>query len=199
MNTWNFDGPELTGDNDHDVRQHSTKLKGKKIALFITASIAAYRTPDLVREFRRHGAEVRVFATPSALEFVSSQSIEWTSLRHVVSSLSADAEHLEGDFAYDLFLISPASYNTINKMALGIADNAVTTALACAIGCLEQRKTPIIITPCMNGIMHNSILIESMQKLQSLGCAFIKPRQEDGKNKLPEISVIIEFCCRLLD
>lgn len=199
MQHWNFERPTEHKSDDHAVTISSDRLKGKKIALFISASIASYRTPDLVREFRRHGAEVRVFATPAALDFVSPQSIEWTSLRHVVSSLSADAEHLEGDYAYDLFLLSPASYNTINKVALGIADNAVTTALACAIGCLEQRGTPIVIAPCMNGIMHNSILVESMKKLRDLGCSFIKPRQEEGKNKLPEIPSIIKHCCELLD
>ena len=49
----------------------------------------------------------------------------------------------------------------------------------------------------MNGIMHNSILTESMKKLYSLGVSFIKPRQEDGKNKLPEISEIVDKCIEL--
>lgn len=198
MSEWNFTPPTKSDLSDHEVRSASSALSGKSIALMISGSIAAYRCPDLIRELRKHGASVKVFASESALQFVTETTLEWTSLHSVVSSLSADAEHLESDYPFDLFLVAPATYNSINKMACGIADSALSTALSCALGCLEQQNTPILIAPCMNGIMHNSILTESMTKLDSLGVSFIKPRQEDGKNKLPEISELVNKCIEVL-
>jgi len=194
MSEWNFSPPAFSDLSDHAVKPRSQALSGKNIALFISGSIAAYRCPDLIRELRKNGASVTVFASESALNFVSETSLHWTSTHPVITSLSADAEHLESDYPYDLFLIAPASYNSINKMAQGIADNALSTAMACALGCLEFRKTPILIAPCMNGIMHNQILVDSMKRLADLGVKFIQPRQEDGKNKLPEINTLVNDC-----
>ncbi|WDE96652.1 flavoprotein [Lentisphaera profundi] len=198
MSEWNFSAPTLSNLSDHAVSPHSKALAKKKIALFISGSIAAYRCPDLIRELRKHGAEVQVFASESSLNFVSEVSLHWTSTNPVIKSLSADAEHLESDYPFDLFLIAPASYNSINKMATGIADSALSTASACALGCLEHKGTPILIAPCMNGIMHNQILVESMKKLHSMGVQFIQPRQEDGKNKLPDIAIITTQCIKAL-
>ena len=198
MSEWNFTPPKKSDLSDHDVQSSSTALSGKRIALMISGSIAAYRCPDLIRELRKNGASVQVFASESALQFVTETTLEWTSLNPVVSSLSADAEHLESDYPFDLFLVAPATYNSINKMACGIADSALSTALSCALGCLEQKGTPILISPCMNGIMHNSILMESMKKLHNLGVQFLKPRQEDGKNKLPEITELANKCIEVL-
>ncbi len=198
MQDWDLSSPPTSEKQDHDVQIVSHALAKKKIALFISGSIAAYRCPDLIRELRKNGASVKVFASKSALNFVSSMSLEWTSLSPVVSCLTADAEHLENNFDFDLFLAAPATYNSINKLAQGIADNALSTALACALGRSEQSHTPFLISPCMNGIMHNSILIESMKSLNSRGIQFLKPRQEDGKNKLPESAVIIDACIKSL-
>lgn len=198
MSEWNFTPPPLSKLSDHAVRSDSQALAGKTIALFISGSIAAYRCPDLIRDLRKHGAQVQVFVSKSALNFVSEMSLHWTSTKAVIKSLSADAEHLESDYPYDLFLMAPASYNSINKMAQGIADSALSTAMACALGCLEFKQTPILISPCMNGIMHNKILVDSMKRLNSLGVDFIPPRQEDGKNKLPEITAITQQCIQVL-
>ena len=196
MQEWDFSAPKSSHLKDHDVALYSQKLKDKKIALFISGSIAAYRCPDLIRGLRKHGSSIKVFASSSALQFVSPMTLEWTSCSSIVTNLSADAEHLEGDYDYDMFLAAPASYNSINKLSQGIADNALSTAMACALGCHETRKTPFIIVPCMNGIMHNSIFVESCKKLQNKGIQFIAPRQEDGKNKLPEIEQIIQYCIK---
>lgn len=198
MSEWNFTPPPLSKLNDHAVSSHSQLLTGKKIALFISGSIAAYRCPDLIRELRKNGAQVQVFVSKSALSFVSEMSLHWTSTKPIIKSLSGDAEHLESDYPYDLFLMAPATYNSINKMAQGIADSALSTAMACALGCLEFKNTPILIAPCMNGIMHNQILVDSMKRLNGLGVKFIPPRQEDGKNKLPEITTITEHCIQVL-
>ena len=72
-----------------------------------------------------------------------------------------------------------------------IGVSAVTLAFSTALGQLEKSRAQIFISPCMHGNMHNSILQNSMQKLQELGITLLKPRQEDGKNKLPEPQEIV--------
>ena len=198
MQDWDFSAPPLSDLNDHDVEAVSQKLAGKSIALLICGSIAAYRSPDLIRELRRHGASVQVFASKPALLLVSELVLSWTSGNKVVKGLSADAEHLESDATYDLVLVAPASYNSINKFACGIADDIIPLAFSSALGRLERGDGQIAIAPCMNGQMHNSILVDNMKRLASLGVQFIAPRQEDGKNKLPEIPSLITDVLNLL-
>lgn len=191
MINWDFSAPELSTLKDNDVSAISQSLAGKNIALLICGSIAAYRAPDIVRILRKHGATVQVYASRSALSFVSANSLEWSSGNKVISDLSADAEHLEGKFDFDLFMMAPATYNSINKMAQGIADDVIPLVMAVAAGLLERGKTKVAIAPCMNGVMHNSILVENMKKLANIGVQFITPLQEDGKNKLPEIADLV--------
>ncbi len=193
---WDFSPPSLSDLSDRDVSLSSDSLKFKKLAVLMTASIAAYRMVDFVRELRRQGADVWVFATHEALEYVSKRSLEWASLHQVIDSFSAESPHLSYDF--DLYLVIPATYNTLNKMANGVADNVVLTLFASALGKLEKQKSQIMVAPAMHGTMHNSILTQSLQKLASLGVEVLKPRQENGKNNLPAFEVIIAEAIRLL-
>ncbi|MCH2206702.1 MAG: hypothetical protein MK132_12635 [Lentisphaerales bacterium] len=188
---WDLSKPQSSNFKDQDVSLKDSSLAGYNICLGICGSIAAYKGPDIIRELRSHGATVQAFVSKSALNFVTEMALEWTSSKPVVSSLSANAEHLGGDKEFDLYLFAPATYSSINKMAAGIADTPVTLAFSAALGQLEKSKAQIFISPCMHGNMHNSILQNSMQKLQELGITFLKPRQEDGKNKLPEPQEIV--------
>ncbi|MCB9738204.1 MAG: hypothetical protein H6747_02980 [Deltaproteobacteria bacterium] len=172
-------------DGDRAVRSESDALAGKVVALVVCGGIAAYRTPDLCRSLRRHGAEVRAYCTPAALQFVTETAIEWTALRPPVVRLGGDAAHVE-QADVDLWLVAPASYSTLNKMAAGIADNAATTALATAIGRLERGASRILVAPTMHGDMLNSIVRASLAKLANLGVEVIPPRPRDGKALLPE-------------
>jgi phosphopantothenoylcysteine decarboxylase / phosphopantothenate---cysteine ligase len=184
--TWDLQKPNNSQLKDHAIEFTDDKLKNFTVCLGICGSIAAYKSPDIIRELRKHGATVTAFASPSALNFVTKMALEWTSTNEVISSLSADAEHLGGEQNFNLYLFAPATYSTINKMANGIADTSVTIAFASALGALESKQASIFISPCMHGSMHNQILTRSMEKLQKMGVQFIRPRQEDGKNKLPE-------------
>lgn len=184
--SWDLQAPKPSSLSDREVSRSGNKLSGKNICLLLSGSIAAYKGPDIARELRRQGAEVTFVASESALNFVTPMTLEWTSGNKPVISLSADAEHLGGDKQYDLYIMAPASYNSINKFAAGIADTPLTISLASALGLLKQKKSRIFICPCMHGSMHNDILTQSLKKLRDLGVEILKPRQEDGKNKLPE-------------
>ncbi|MBM4344151.1 MAG: hypothetical protein FJ100_12350 [Deltaproteobacteria bacterium] len=176
-------------DGDRAVRAQSRALAGKTVALLLSGGIAAYRAPDVCRALRAAGARVYVYATPTALQFVAADALQWTALSPVVTALDGRAQHVE--HAPDAYLVAPATYSTLNKVAAGVADNAVTTALASALGRLEQGDAKVLLAPTMHGSMVNSILRESLAKLANLGCVVIPPRAEDGKAKLPEVDVLV--------
>lgn len=183
---WNL-GELLPG--DRAVQLTSRALADHIIALLVCGGIAAYRSPGLVRELRRAGATVHVFVTPTALQFVTVDALQWTSLHPVVSALDGRAQHVETQPT--LYLVAPATYSTINKVAHGIADNAVTTTLASALGVLEQGRARILIAPTMHGSMVNAILRQSLAKLANLGCTIVPPRAQDGKAALPEDAELV--------
>lgn len=195
---WDLSPPQISELIDRDVDSKGRHLKGKRIALLITGSIAAYRTPDLVRELRREGAEVVAYVSKESLKYVTRDTLEWATLNPVIENLTSKSEHLSDSEPFDAYLVAPATYNVINKTAQGIADNVITSTLASAIGKLEREKKPILIAPAMHGSMHNTILIESMLRLQKLGVTMIPPRQENGKNNLSSLSVIVASTIRSL-
>ncbi len=188
---WNFDPPDYSEITDREVLLTGSYLSEKRVALLITGSIAAYRVPELIRLLRKEGADVTVFATSGGLRYVSKEALEWCSQNQVIDSFSLEAEHLNDSNPFDAFLVVPASYNSINKAALGIADSVVTTAIAVAIGRMEREGTPILFAPAMNGVMHNSILTSSLNLLNEMGAIIIPPNQIHGKNKLASFELIV--------
>lgn len=181
-------GTPLAG--DRAVQAHSSRLNGVRVALLVTGGIAAFRIPALVRELRRHGADVYTYVTPTALQFVTRDALEWTSLHPVVEALDGRAQHVEHQ--PDVYLVAPASYSTIGKFANGIADNAVTTALASAMGLLESGKAQVLLAPTMHGSMLNGICRDNLAKLANLGVQVIPPLGRDGKALLPEDAKLID-------
>ena len=145
----------------------------------------------MIRELRRFGAEVVVFASQEGLQYVAKPALEWTSLHQVIDQFTSDSEHLSDSAPFDAYLVCPATYNTINKMANGIADSVITSTLASALGKIEQQRTKVLVVPTMHGSMHNRILVESLKKLTQLGVNIVPPRQENGKNNLPEIEILV--------
>lgn len=121
-------------------------LQGKKIILAITGSIAAYKTPQLVRLLVKAGAEVQVIMTNAAADFVSPLALSTVSKRDVFSSVSNGAHwnnHVHLGRWADVLLIAPASANTIAKMAHGLCDNMVLAVYLSAI-------CPVILAPAMD-------------------------------------------------
>jgi phosphopantothenoylcysteine decarboxylase / phosphopantothenate---cysteine ligase len=123
-------------------------IANKNILLGITGGIAAYKTPDLVRKLKAQGANVRVVITASAAEFVSALALQAVS-GHSVSCdlLDKDAEaamgHIELARWADILLIAPTTANFMAKLALGLADDLLSTL------CIATTA-PIFIAPAMN-------------------------------------------------
>ncbi len=196
MEDWHFTPPPISDLGDREVPLVGEHLRGKRVALLITGGIAAMKVPLLARALRKQGADVVAFTSEAALRYTTIDALEWSTTNQVVTQLTAAAEHLSDRDPFHVYLLAPATYNTINKMALGIADGVITSTLASAIGRMEQGKTKIIIAPTMHGSLHNSILTESLQKLHRLGIKIIPPREDYGKHNLPSEEVIVTEVCR---
>ena len=195
---WKIDPPPPSQLTDRDVRLTGSHLSGKRVALLITGSIAAYRMPDLVRDFRREGADVVVYATNEGLRYVAKEALEWCSQNPVIDRFTSEAEHLSDVTPFDVFVVAPASYNILNKAALGIADCVVSSAIAAALGRMERMGIPLLFAPAMHGSMHNKILTRSMQTLQEMGVSLIPPTQAHGKNNLASLELIVAATIRSL-
>lgn len=128
-------------------------LQGKRVLLGITGSIAAYKSAYLVRDLIKAGAEVQVILTPTASEFVTPLTLGTLSKRPVLTDLVKDADHgvwnnhVELGLWADVFLIAPASANTLAKMASGEADNLLLTTYL-------SSKCLVFFAPAMDLDMH---------------------------------------------
>ncbi len=195
MKEWDMTPPPLSDLGDHDVFPLGNHLVGKRIALMVTGGIAAMKAPLIARSLRQQGAEVVAYVSTEALRYTTTDALEWSTTNSVVAQLSAHSEHLSDSTPFDLFLVAPATYNTINKMANGIADGVITTTLGSAIGRMEQGKSKVLIAPTMHNSLHNTILTESLKKLKAMGVQIISPREANGKHNLPhEITITAEVC-----
>jgi phosphopantothenoylcysteine decarboxylase/phosphopantothenate--cysteine ligase len=139
-------------------------LQGKKIVLGITGGIAAYKTPELVRRLKDHGADVRVVMTSAAQAFITPLTLQAVSANAVSDSLlDTQAElamgHIELAKWADFVLIAPATADSIARITSGMANDLLTTI------CLAT-SSPIAIAPAMNQQMwHAQITQENIQKL----------------------------------
>ncbi len=192
MSHWTPQPPTPSSLGDHAVALDGTHLAGKRIALLITGGIAAMKAPMLARALRRQGAEVTAFVSDEGLRFVTAETLAWSTDRPVVSSLGPRAEHLSDSEQFHAYLVAPATYNTINKMACGIADGPLTATLASALGRLERGACAVLVCPTMHGSMHTRILTESLERLQRFGVTVVPPRDDAGKHALPdEIPIVV--------
>jgi phosphopantothenoylcysteine decarboxylase/phosphopantothenate--cysteine ligase len=141
-------------------------LQGKNIVLGITGGIAAYKTPELVRRLKDHGADVRVVMTSAAQAFITPLTLQAVSANAVSDSLlDSQAElamgHIELAKWADLVLIAPATADSIARIACGMANDLLTTI------CLAT-SAPIAIAPAMNQQMwHAEVTQENIAKLIS--------------------------------
>ena len=194
--TFTFPPPTPSTLGDHDVSPEGTHLAGRRVALLVTGGIAAMKAPFVARALRRQGAEVVAFTSAEALRYVTAETLEWSTVHPVITKLTAAAEHLSDAAPFDAYLVAPATYNSINKIALGIADGVVTSAAAAALGRMEQGRTKVLIAPTMHGSLHNSILVESLRRLHAMGVRVIRPRDDYGKHNLPDEPVLVAEVCR---
>ena len=172
-------------------------LTGKKILLGITGSIAAYKIPLLVRLLKKDGADVRVVMTPSARDFVTPLTLSTLSGNPVLSygfdeKTGKWDSHVELGLWADLFVIAPASANTMAKMAYGIADNYLLTV------CLSA-KCPIMFAPAMDLDMYkHQATQQNIKTLIERGCMFVAPSSGElasglcGEGRMEEPQKIYE-------
>ena len=139
--SWDLHRPDHLGINqsltDLDI-ESSDILKGYKIALIISGSVAAYKTPHLVRALRRLGASIHIYLSENASRFVAKDALMWCNGgTEVITTLTSKAEHLSSATPFDLYLVAPASYQTINGFATGAAHTPILATLAAALGRLK--------------------------------------------------------------
>ncbi len=169
------------------------QLKGKRIVLCVTGSVAAVQCPEIARTLMRHGADVFVVMSPMAQKIIHPYLMAWATGNPVVTELTGKIEHvaLVGQHSEmaDLVLVAPATSNTISKIAHGIDDTTVTSVVSTAFG----SSRPIIIVPAMHESMYDHpVLTENIKKLKSLGLGFVGPRIEEEKAKIAETKDIVE-------
>jgi len=193
---WDLSAPAPTTLGDRDVATTGDRLAGRRVALMVTGGIAALRSPMTARRLRREGADVVAFASEEALRYVGRDALAWATTHALVTRLSPAAEHLGDDAPFDAYLVAPATYNTINKLAVGIADNPLLATLASALGRAERGLARVLVAPTMHGTMHNRILVDNLRRLRDLGVWIVPPRQEDGKDKLPDDPVLVDHVAR---
>ncbi|MDQ4073323.1 MAG: bifunctional phosphopantothenoylcysteine decarboxylase/phosphopantothenate--cysteine ligase CoaBC [Thermoproteota archaeon] len=182
-------------DNDHpskDIKATlGTELMGKKIVICVTASVACYKSIDLIRMLIRHGAEVYVVISKSVEKFMSKDYFMWASGNRVISRLSGRLEHIDlADYGRsDFIIVYPSTANTIGKFANGIDDTPPTSILSVGLG----SGIPILISPAMHRSMYENPLIRAnIKKLESNGILFINPKIEEGKAKVVEPENIVK-------
>ncbi|MEI7661362.1 MAG: bifunctional phosphopantothenoylcysteine decarboxylase/phosphopantothenate--cysteine ligase CoaBC [Bacteroidota bacterium] len=150
-------------------------LRGKKIVVGITGSIAAYKIPFLVRLLVRAGAEVRVIMTPAATDFVTPLTLATLSQHGVITDpFKANTgewnSHVELGTWADLMIFAPVTANTLGKMVNGIADNFVITAYLSA-------KCPVYIAPAMDlDMFAHPSTVNNIRILKSFGNHIIEPQ-----------------------
>jgi len=178
------------------------ELKGKKIILGITGSIAAYKAAYLLRLLVKNGAEVQVVITPTGKEFITPLTLSTLSQKPVISGFFSANDgswnsHVDLGTWADLMVIAPATAATIGKMAHGIADNMLITTYLSA-------KCPVMLAPAMDLDMYRHPSTQSnLSILKGYGNLVIEPDtgflasglEGKGRMKEPEeiVTEIIQF------
>lgn len=150
-------------------------VRGKNILIGITGGIAAYKICELIRLFQKNGANVKAVMTPAALKFVTPLTLETLTGNKVFieqfANVDKKPEHIALCDWADVFVIAPASANTIGKIANGIADNLLTS-LACAF------KKPFVLAPAMNtGMWENHFVQQNISRLKNTGFKVVEPEE----------------------
>jgi len=176
----------------------SVMLKGKKIIIGITGSIAAYKIPFLVRLLKKQGAEVQVILTPFAKDFVTPLTLSTLTERPVLIDFFNEKDgswcsHIELGLWADLILLAPLSANTMAKMANGIADNLLLTTVLSA-------RCPVYFAPAMDLDMYkHPSTDENIKKLKSFAYKLIEPVEGElasglkGVGRLEEPEIIFDI------
>lgn len=179
-------------------------LKGKKIVLGITGSIAAYKACLIIRGLVKQGAEVQVVITPAGKEFITPITLSALTHKPVISEFFAQRDgtwnsHVDLGLWADAMLIAPCTASTLGKMANGIADNMLITTYL-------SMKAPVFFAPAMDLDMYQHPTTQAnIERLKSFGNRIIEPASGflasglEGKGRMEEPDVIVETLSRFFD
>lgn len=172
-------------------------LKGKKIVLGITGSIAAYKACLLIRQLIKRGAEVQVVITPAGKEFITPITLSALTHKPVISEFFSQRDgtwnsHVDLGLWADAMVVAPCTASTLGKMAHGIADNMLITTYL-------SMKAPVFIAPAMDLDMYRHPSTQAnMKMLLSYGNHIIEPESGflasglEGKGRMEEPEVIAD-------
>ena len=172
-------------------------LKGKKIVLGITGSIAAYKSCLIIRALIKHGAEVQVVITPSGKEIITPITLSALTHKPVISEFFSQRDgtwhsHVDLGLWADAMLIAPCTASTLGKMAHGVADNMLITTYL-------SMKAPVFIAPAMDlDMFQHPSTQANLQQLKSYGNHIIEPASGflasglEGKGRMEEPERIVE-------
>lgn len=175
----------------------STRIKGKRVLLCVGGGIAAYKSAELVRALIAAGAEVQVAMTSAATHFITPLTLQTLSGKQVATSILDAAEeatigHIAIAQSCDVVLVAPATADLIARMAAGMGDDMVTTALL-------ATTAPVVVAPAMNSIMYAHAAVRTnLAVLESRGCRIVEPDHGelacgyDGPGRLPDAPVLLE-------
>ena len=178
-------------------------LKGKKIVLGITGSIAAYKSCLIIRELIKAGAEVQVVITPAGKEFITPITLSALTQKPVISNFFSQRDgtwhsHVALGLWADAMLIAPCTASTLGKMANGIADNMLITTYL-------SMKAPVFIAPAMDLDMYqHPTTQQNIERLKSFGNHIIEPASGflasglEGKGRMEEPERIVDFVDNVL-
>lgn len=173
-------------------------LKGKKIVLGITGSIAAYKACYVIRGLIKAGAEVQVVITPAGKEFITPITLSALTQKPVISDFFSQRDgtwhsHVALGLWADAMLIAPCTASTLGKMANGIADNMLITTYL-------SMKAPVFIAPAMDLDMYqHPTTQQNIQQLRSFGNHIIEPQSGflasglEGKGRMEEPENIVAY------
>ena len=179
-------------------------LKGKKIVLGITGSIAAYKACYIIRGLVKAGAEVQVVITPAGKEFITPITLSALTQKPVVSEFFSQRDgtwhsHVKLGLWADAMLIAPCTASTLGKMAHGVADNMLVTTYL-------SMKAPVFIAPAMDLDMYqHRTTQQNMERLRSFGNHIIEPQSGflasglEGKGRMEEPEKIVEYLDHFFD
>jgi len=176
-------------------------LKGKNVLIGVTASIAAYKSALLVREFIKAGANVKVIMTKASKEFITPLTLSTLSKNPVHSKFSTGDEgvwnsHVDLGIWADFMVVAPVTANTLGKMANGLADNLLVATYL-------SGRCPIYFAPAMDLDMYkHPTTTENVRKLKSFGNIFIEANFGElasgliGEGRMAEPIEIVDFVAK---
>ena len=172
-----------------DIRGKLSKsLAGKSAALGVTSSVSMYRSLDLARELIRLGADVHVVMSPEAARYIHPRLFEWATGNDVFVRFSGEVGHIALAELCDIYVVAPATANTIAKIAYGISDTSVTVLAQSFLG----LGKPVVVVPAAHySLLKSPPVSEALRKLEELGVTVVPPHVEEGRAKYPPLEDIV--------